>query len=79
MSDGDRPVAVEVDLSTAEEFRMALERVLDGHDRIEIDLHETTFMDSTGLAVLVGAHRRLGHDRAALVLRDPSPMILRLA
>jgi anti-sigma B factor antagonist len=78
---GDRlvvSVAGEVDLATAEELRLALERVVDSHVCIELDLRLTTFMDSSGLAALIDTHRRLLGDGASLVLRDPSPTILRL-
>ena len=78
---GSRPVITiigEVDLSTAAQVRAEVERALDGHDRIEFDLRDTTFMDSTGLAVFVAAYRRLGQNREAVVLREPRPTILKL-
>lgn len=77
----DRPivaVAGEIDLCTAAKFRAALEQALDGHDRLEVDLRQTSFMDSTGLAILVAASQRLGRVPGALVLRHPNPMIRRL-
>lgn len=71
-------VAGEIDLSTADQLRSALDAVLADSDRVEIDLSGTTFMDSTGLAVLIAAFRRLGESREALVLRDPSRAVIRL-
>jgi anti-sigma B factor antagonist len=65
----------EIDLATAEEFRRALHEAIHVCGRLEIDLADTTFMDSTGLAVLVGAHQQLGPSHAAIVLRDPRPLI----
>ncbi|MBW8825702.1 MAG: STAS domain-containing protein [Acidobacteria bacterium] len=76
-----RPVitlAGEVDMSTAPQFRRVLDDVLATHDRVEIDLQKTTFMDSTGLAVLIGASRRVGQNREALVIRNANAGILRL-
>jgi anti-anti-sigma factor len=68
----------EVDLATAPAFRAALDDALDGAGRVEVDLRDTTFMDSCGLVVLVTAHRRLGQAREALVIRDPSPEVRRV-
>jgi stage II sporulation protein AA (anti-sigma F factor antagonist) len=60
---------------TAPEFQRVLENAIRGSWRIELDLRETTFMDSTGLAVLVAAHQQLGQAREAILLREPPPMI----
>jgi anti-anti-sigma factor len=64
----------EVDVATAPAFRAALDDALAGSGRVEVDLRDTTFMDSTGLAALLAAHRRHGQAHA-LVLRDPSPAV----
>jgi anti-anti-sigma factor len=50
----------ELDLANAETFAAELERVEgDGPSAITIDLQGLEFIDSTGIAVLVAAHRRL--------------------
>jgi anti-anti-sigma factor len=80
-ADGQRPVlavAGEIDLTTAGQFRDAVERVLDDHGRVELDLRDTTFMDGSGLAVLVAVHRRLGQNHEAIVVRDPSSAVRRV-
>lgn len=60
-----RVVAVkgEIDLFTAPEFKQAVRAAIDdGADRIVVDLAEVSFIDSSSLGVLIGAHRRLkGH------------------
>ncbi len=68
----------EVDLATAPAFRAALDDALDGSERVEVDLRDTSFMDSCGLVVLVAAHKRLGEAHEALVIRDPSPEVRRV-
>jgi anti-sigma B factor antagonist len=72
---GDRAALVvvhgEVDLHTAPVLRAALDEALDGSGRVEIDLSDTTFMDSCGLAALLEAHRHLGRAREAVVISDP--------
>ena len=72
LPDGTPVVAVagEIDLFTAPEFKRHVQRALDGDaPRLVVDLTETTFLDSSSLGVLIGAHRRLtGGGRAPLIV-----------
>ena len=53
-------VAGEIDLFTAPEFKQRMSELIDaGRSRLVVDLSETTFIDSSSLGVLIGAHRRL--------------------
>ena len=53
-------VAGEIDLFTAPEFKQRISELIDaGRSRLVVDLSETTFIDSSSLGVLIGAHRRL--------------------
>jgi len=67
-------IAGELDVATAPE----LQARLSAHRGPAIlDLRDVTFIDSTGLRVLLGASQ--GRDRAeSLVLRAPSPAVRRL-
>ena len=50
----------EIDLFTAPDFKQRVSAPIDaGISRVVIDLSETTFIDSSSLGVLIGAHRRL--------------------
>ena len=52
-------VAGEVDSSTAPSFRAVVDSAFaDGVPALTIDLDGVTFLDSAGLCVLAGAHRR---------------------
>ena len=68
----------EIDLAAAAEFHEALKRACDGAARIEVDMRDATFMDSTGIMVLLQAHQRLGQLPEAIVLHDPHPTVLRV-
>jgi anti-sigma B factor antagonist len=53
-------VGGEVDVYTAPRLRERLNELIDGGARsIVVDLNRVDFLDSTGLGVLVGVHRRL--------------------
>ena len=53
-------VTGEIDLFTAPEFKQRMSALIDaGRSRLVVDLSETTFIDSSSLGVLIGAHRRL--------------------
>lgn len=63
----------EVDVSTAPELNDRLERVRPAHGTIVVDMTDVTFVDSTGLGVLVTAlhgRRDQGGD-LRLVITDP--------
>jgi anti-sigma B factor antagonist len=59
----------QVDLYSAPEFKERTRQVIDqGNRRVIIDLSHVSFMDSTGLGVLIGALKRLRAARAELLL-----------
>lgn len=80
--EGDPPTLAlvgEVDPHTAPELAGALSGLLDdGSTAIRVDCSRLDFIDSSGLRVLVEAHRRLGDGRQALVLTGVSPTFRRL-
>lgn len=83
LSDGDwavLAVAGEVDLATVPELERAIKAILDdGSSKLMIDLSDTSFMDSTGLRVLVMANREFndgGRDLAILVKPGPISRLL---
>jgi anti-sigma B factor antagonist len=62
LDDGMHVVAVtgEIDLFTAPEFKQRVSAPIDaGRSNVIVDLTATTFIDSSSLGVLIGAHRRL--------------------
>ena len=68
----DVNAAGEIDLVTAPELRGALEPIT---GRVVVHLDEVTYLDSSGIAVLVAQHHRLASDDGELVLRRPSPFV----
>jgi anti-sigma B factor antagonist len=68
-------IAGEVDMSNANVVRQAIDPVLENHpERIVFDLGELHFMDSSGLAVLLGVVERV----PVVELRRPQPLIRRV-
>lgn len=62
-------VTGEIDLFTAPEFKQRMSSLIDaGRSRVIVDLSETTFIDSSSLGVLIGAHRRLKLRGGALLV-----------
>jgi anti-sigma B factor antagonist len=62
-------VTGEIDLFTAPEFKQRMSELIDaGRSRLVVDLSETTFIDSSSLGVLIGAHRRLKLRGGALLV-----------
>jgi anti-sigma B factor antagonist len=62
-------VAGEIDLFTAPEFKQRISEPIDaGRATVIVDLTATTFIDSSSLGVLIGAHRRLKLQGGTLVV-----------
>lgn len=62
-------VSGEIDLFTAPEFKQRMSAPIDaGRFTIVVDLTGTTFIDSSSLGVLIGAHRRLKLRGGTLVV-----------
>jgi anti-sigma B factor antagonist len=71
VDDDTHVVAVtgEIDLFTAPEFKLRMSELIDaGRSRLIVDLSKTTFIDSSSLGVLIGAHRRLKLRGGALLV-----------
>ncbi len=70
--DGDTHVVAvtgEIDLFTAPEFKQRVAAPIDaGRLHVVVDLSATSFIDSSSLGVLIGAHRRLRRAEGRLVI-----------
>ena len=68
----------EIDALTAPTLgRRLLQLVAEGIRRVVVDLSQTTFIDSTGLGVLVNGLRQVGRGGGELVVVCPTERILR--
>src|SRR5688572_29944897 len=68
----------ELDVTTAQLVRETLEQLrTDGVNEITMDLEHLEFMDSTGLAVFLGAMKRLRGDGGDMVLAKPNGRVSR--
>ena len=81
-TDGDAGVVQavgELDANSAERLRAALDEVFaGGHPAVVIDLEGISFIDSSGLSVLIAAYKQASERDARLSLRSPSAAVTRL-
>ncbi len=73
-------VTGEIDMDTAERLDDAVAHALTmpGVRRVEVDLTEVTFMDSSGIHVLVRHHAGVHRAGFSLVVTYPQPNVLRV-
>lgn len=72
-------VSGELDAYTAPQLRKLLDEMLDGSvASVVVDLRATSFIDSTGLGVLVGAARKARSQDGELVLDSPTRSVHRV-
>ncbi len=71
--------AGEIDVSTASKLRERLDAAIDrGTALVVVDLSSVTFIDSTGLGVLIGTSKRVEDAGGALRVVATEPRILKL-
>ena len=90
MPDGSFPVEIvkgmpvvaapeEIDITNAEALRSALlKAAANGHGTLVVDMTRTRFCDSSGLHVLIAAHRRARAAGHEVLLVIPSTAVLRV-
>ena len=79
--EADVVVAVEgqIDMATVPALWGSLEEATSAvSTRLIVDVSGMTFVDSTGMAVFLMAHKRLRNQGAELVLRGPTPPVRRV-
>ena len=69
----------ELDTRSAERLRGAIDDVFaEGHSSVVLDLGGISFIDSSGLAVLIYAYKQARDRSGSLTLRSPSATVIRL-
>ena len=72
-------VAGEVDISCASDLREELDRALEmGARSVVLDIAEMSYIDSTGIGVLVGFAKRAEEAGCAFTLRSPLKNVRRV-
>ncbi|MEY2474320.1 MAG: anti-sigma factor antagonist [Actinomycetota bacterium] len=80
--EGDQTVVEvtgEVDAASADILRNAIFEVIDGgQSRVIVDMTDVSFMDSSGLRVLIAGYKGAEQAGGALHVRNPSDVVTRL-
>jgi anti-sigma B factor antagonist len=81
-SEGDVPVVLaagELDAGSGDRLRGAIDDVFtEGHASVVIDTAGISFIDSSGLSVLIHAYKEASERGGTLTLRSPSDQVVRL-
>lgn len=79
--EGARLVSVsgEVDVSNASELRDAIDAALsEGVSSVSVDISDVSYIDSTGIGVLVGAAHRAADEGIAFSVANPQRNVARI-
>jgi anti-sigma B factor antagonist len=68
----------ELDMASADALRSCLESIDEDFREVVLDLSELTFMDSSGLAVIIDAQRRCNETTQQLALHNPGRAVAKL-
>ena len=66
----------EIDIETGQLLARALAEFVDGHESVDLDLREVTFVDVAGARVLVRAAQQLHNGRRLVLRHPPGPLLL---
>ena len=70
-------ISGEIDIATSQAMRDTL-AIAPGPAHLEVDMSAVTFMDASGIGVLLAARQRAVDGGGSLTLRTPSPAVRRL-
>ncbi|WP_433364933.1 STAS domain-containing protein [Actinoplanes sp. CA-142083] len=67
----------DISLETVDVLREVLRHVLNSQNaaHIDVDMRAVTFLDSSGIGVLIAAHRAAAAQSVTLMLSEPTPMV----
>lgn len=70
----------ELDEHSSAYVRLSLDNLIgaDGIKRLYIDMSKLTFMDSTGIGVLIGRYKRLKPRGVPIFIQSPPPIVDRV-
>lgn len=69
----------EVDISNASQLREELKTMLEEKTAVvEMDIKELSYIDSTGLGVIIGTYKRMEEKGLSLKLRNPAENVKKL-
>jgi anti-sigma B factor antagonist len=67
---------VQLSEANAKAFRDWIQEALEhGHRNIEVDLSQTSFVDSSGLGALIALHKTAAGRKGKLLLLNPQPPV----
>jgi anti-sigma B factor antagonist len=68
----------EIDIATSDRFREVMLQAVESSRRVIVDLSGVTFLDSTGLGVLLGAQKRVATTHHSLCLVGPTRLVAKV-
>jgi anti-anti-sigma factor len=71
-------VVGEVDVSTRDQFRAALDDLLGALGDVGLDLQGVSFMDTRGVTLVVHTAKRLHEEGGRLIVHDPPDSLVRI-
>ncbi|WP_433316733.1 STAS domain-containing protein [Micromonospora chersina] len=71
-------LAGELDISSTDELRGLLSDTIRETPVVDVDLTDLTFMDSTALSVLIGAHQEAASAGGSLTVHNPAGHVRRV-
>ena len=68
----------EIDMDVADKAKTVISPLIEAGKEVHINLKDVTYMDSSGISVLIESHQKAGEKNTKVILKDISKPVLKV-
>ena len=68
----------EIDMDVADKAKAAINPLIETGKEVHINLKDVSYMDSSGISVLIESHQKAGEKNTKVILKDISKPVLKV-
>jgi len=68
----------EIDMDVADKAKTAINPLIEAGKEVHINLKDVSYMDSSGISVLIESHQKAGEKNTKVILKDISKPVLKV-
>ena len=68
----------EIDMDVADKAKTVISPLIEAGKEVHINLKDVSYMDSSGISVLIESHQKAGEKNTKLILKDISKPVLKV-
>ena len=68
----------EIDMDVADKAKTVINPLIEAGKEVHINLKDVSYMDSSGISVLIESHQKAGEKKTKVILKDISKPVLKV-